>query len=68
MTHDTRTLESKEEIARQLAEWRNAFVVAGFSDPEALRLVRDVYKKYASGTQRQTLTQRQELLTRKDDS
>ncbi len=51
-THDTSLQESKREIACQLAEWRNVFVAAGFSDPEALRLVRDVYKTYASGTKR----------------
>jgi Asp/Glu/hydantoin racemase len=66
MTYDTRIQESKEEIAQQLAEWRNAFVVAGFSDPEALQLVRDIHEKYATGTQRSTLTQRQAQLTEKE--
>ncbi len=31
--------------AKNLADWRNAFTIAGFSDKEALRLVRDVWKR-----------------------
>ncbi len=33
--------------AQNLADWRHAFVVTGFSDKEALRLCRDVWKRHA---------------------
>ena len=36
--------------AKNLADWRHVFVVAGFSDKEALRLCRDVWKRHAHQT------------------
>ena len=51
-THDTSLQKSKREIARQLAEWRNAFAEAGFGDPEAMQLVHAVYKTYVTATRR----------------
>ena len=42
--------------AQNLAAWRHAFVVAGFSDKEALRLVRDVWNRGGHQTSRLVTT------------